>query len=92
MSDITNGTRVRLSLAVLLSLLTAAAAASGIYKVMEYKVDQVMGFDAASRIRDEKLERRIERVEDALNASQKMLERIDERTGEMKRQLDKISK
>lgn len=54
--------------------------------------DRTVRVERESVERDARLERRIEKVEDTTTKTLGTLERIDERTVEMKRQLDRIAR
>lgn len=72
---------LRLSLVLLISLLGSAASAGMTWGVTANRL-------AAGEDRDARMERRIDRLEEVTQRSAVLLERIDERTAEIKRVQD----
>ena len=89
---ITEKTRLSLPVATILAAAIAVASAGttyGVYKTnMEAQRAEMQRVEYESKERDSRVERRIEKLENVAEKTQLLLERIDERTTEIKRQLD----
>lgn len=89
---ITEKTKLSLPVATFLAAAIAVASAGttyGVYKTnMESQRAEVQRVEHESKERDARVERRIEKLENVAEKTQLLLERIDERTTEIKRQLD----
>ena len=71
----------RLPLVIVITLLSAALSAGTTWGLTSGRLD-------SGEERDAKMERRIEKLEDISQRNTLLLERIDERTAEIKRQLE----
>jgi hypothetical protein len=93
MSEVTvNKRHISLPWAVAVSVLMGTISGTGIYFTLAGRVDAAQ---QQSEVRDRltverfiQVERRIERVEETAHRTVILLERIDERTAEMKRRMD----
>lgn len=75
-------TQVRAPFAVLASIALSLVSAGTVYGLMQARISE-------GENRDAKMERRIEKLEEATVSNKMLLERIDERTAEIVRRLER---
>ena len=93
MSEVTvNKRHISLPWAVAVSAVVGIISGTGVYYSLKGDVDRNYSYsvnlEATSRERFQQVERRIERLEETSHRTVILLERIDERTAEMKRRMD----
>ncbi len=97
MSDVSvNKRAISLPWTVAVSAVIGVATGVGVYYALVGQVaeaaSQGRSWESSSRERFTQVERRIERVEETSQRTVILLERIDERTAEMKRRMDTVQR